>query len=171
MRKTEKKKNMEEFRIRKELDKLFPDDHMHIVLKCYDLIEPTHYSLACYSNHCGEHTAIVRACIDSTRFQSLMNECRTRADSLWASGENMIRVICICERGWHTSVAVACILKAFYSAKGYDSFGPRHLSRNTWYNKLCKECEDCQPNDKKEEMFRTLACASGDLEHRCHKTS
>ena len=144
---------------------------MHIVLKCYDLIDPTHFSLGCYSKHCGEHTEIVQACIDSPRFPSLMNECRTRADSLWASGENMIRVICICERGWHTSVAVACILQAFYSAKGYDSFGPRHLSKNTWSNKLCRKCEHCQPNDKKEEMFRTLACASGDLEHRCHKTS
>ena len=157
MRKTEKKKNMEEFRIRKELDKLFPDDHMHIVLKCYDLIEPTHYSLACYSNHCGEHTAIVRACIDSTSFQSLMKECRTRADSLWASGENMIRVMCLCGRGWHTSVAVACILKGLYSEKGYTSLGPRHLSRNSWYNQLCNECEDCQLNDTKEKMFRTLA--------------
>ena len=162
---------MDEIDIQKELDKWYPEEHMHIVLKCYDLIEPTHYSLACYSNHCGEHTAIVRACIDSTRFQSLMKECRTRADSLWASGENMIRVICICESGSHTSVAVACILQAFYSAKGYDSFGPRHLSRNTWYNKLCNECEDCQPNDTKEKMFRTLACRSGDLEDGCHKTS
>ena len=159
--------NMTELEIQSRLCERYPLEHFHIVLKCWDLIDPIGF----YYNHCGEHTKIVQACIDSPRFPSLMKECRAQADSLWASGENMIRVMCICERGWHTSVAVACILKAFYSEKGYTSLGPCHLSRIAWYKNLCNVCVDCQHNDTREKMFRTLACPSGDLEDRCHKTS
>ena len=113
------------FDIRDQLNEWYPDEKFDIVLKCWDLNFPTPMP----KQHCGEHTEITRACIESLGFQTLMNECSSRAELLWAGGQACIRVVCICDQSTRTSPSIvfSSTLQAVFQQAGYNSIGPLDL--------------------------------------------
>ena len=131
---------MTERDIQERLDQWYPTERFDVVLKCWKL----RYVTIKYDNRCGEHTQITCACIKNPGFQKLMNECRSRAELVWARGQACIRVVCICGHGRHRSVAVS-------------SLGPYHMSRAEWWSGICHTCKHCKPNDHNEELFTSLA--------------
>ena len=143
---------MSERDIQDQLDQWYPTEHFDVVLRCWKL----RYVTTKYHNHCGEHPQITRACIKNPGFQKLMNECRSRAELVWAHGQACIRVVCICCHGRHRSVAVSSILKAVYLKEGFNSLGPFHFSKRDMWD-VCHTCKHCKSNDHKEELFTSLA--------------
>ena len=106
--------------------------------------------------HCGEHTQIIRACIETIDLPSLMKQCRMAAFLLWASGHATVRVMCICEGGILHSVAVAASLHAVYEQEGFNSSGPHHLSKREWLPSMCHECRECKPNRDKDTLISVV---------------
>ena len=120
---------MAERDIQEKLDQRYPAEHFDVVLKCWKMKS----GASNYNKHCGQHTQIMRECIQSCAFQKLMIECGSRAELEWACGQTHIRVMCICENGRHKSVAVATALQAVYLKMGFISFGPNHWSeQQSW---------------------------------------
>ena len=124
-----------------KLNEDYPDQSFDVVLKCWEITDRT----SAYSKHCGQHTQIMRECIQSCAFQKLMIECGSRAELEWACGQTHIRVMCICENGRHKSVAVATALQAVYLKMGFISLGPCHMSEHesgseTW--QIYKDVEE-----------------------------
>ena len=144
---------MTERDIQEKLDQWYPTEYFDVVLKCWKL----RYGAMKYNKHCGQHTQIMRACIKSPGFQKLMNECRSRAELVWAHGQACIWVVCICGHGRHRSVAVSSALQALYLKVGFNSLGPHHMSRAEWWSGICHTCKDCRPNYHTEELFTSLA--------------
>ena len=144
---------MTERDIQEKLDQWYPTEHFDVVLKCWIL----RYVTSNYDNHCGEHTQITRACIKNPGFQKLMNECRSRAELLWARGQTCIRVVSVCGHDRHRSVAVSSALQAVYLKVGFNSLGPYHMSQAESWSDICHTCKDCRPNYHKEELFTSLA--------------
>ena len=145
-------KNRDERDIKDQLNDWHRTAKFDIVLKCWNtMITRAH------DDHCGEHTMITRACVESHGFRMLMNECRDQASSLWASGQNTIRVMCISYPGRHRSVAVSSTLQSVYLRLGFDSYGPYHMSRRQWWSGICHTCKDCKPNAYKEGMMTAWA--------------
>ena len=141
------------FDIRDQLNEWYPAEMFDIVLKCWDLNFPAPMP----KQHCGEHTEITRACIESPGFQMLMDECRDHAYSLWACGQNNIRVMCICGEGKHRSVAVSSTLRSVYLRLGFNSLGPFHLSElEGGWRGMCNTCKHCKPNAYKDAMVTAL---------------
>ena len=146
-------KHRDEGDIKDQLNDWHPTEKFDIVLKCWNLkLTATQCKI-----HCGEHTMITRACIESHGFRMLMNECRDQASSLWASGQNTIRVMCISDQGRHRSVAVSSALQSVYLKLGFNSLGPYHMSRGHWWSGICHTCKDCKPNAYKEGMMTAWA--------------
>ena len=141
--------------IREQLNEWYPTEKFDILLKCWNVDVFTEMCM----QHCGEHTMITRACINNDCFRVLLDECQEQASSLWASGQNTIRVMCVSDQGRHRSVAVSSTLRSVYLKLGFKSLGPTHLSKVTWWG-LCHTCNDCKPNDYKNEMITALARGS-----------
>ena len=106
--------------IDKELARRFRNDHFHIVLRCFTV----GHSEKHLNRHCGQHTMIMRACTQSQAFSQIANTCRRCAEVLFKRGIPVIKVLCICDRGIHRSVAVATTLQAVYQQQCYNSIGP-----------------------------------------------
>ena len=106
--------------------------------------------------HCGEHTQIIRACIETIDLPSLMKQCRRAAFLLWASGHVTVRVMCICDGGMMNSVAVAASLNGVFVQDGFNSSGPHHLSKPGWFPTMCSNCTDCGPSWKKDVLFTAV---------------
>ena len=79
--------------------------------------------------HCGEYTQITQSVIESPEFQTIVNECSSRAELLWAGGQACIRVVCICDQSTRTSpsIVIASTLQAVFQQAGYNSIGPVEL--------------------------------------------
>jgi hypothetical protein len=103
--------------------------------------------------HCGEHTQIIRACIESLQLPGLMKKVRIQLDALWASGLTNLRVICICEKGVQKSVAFAAIMQDIYHQEGYNSKGPHHLSKCDALPSICWNCTECKANVQKATLM------------------
>ena len=128
--------------IRKQLEQRWPNKYFHIVVACWGIaLDHRQHT------HSGEHTQVIRACIEGVDFPCLMKQCRKAAFLLWASGHATVRVMCICEGAMLKSVAVAASLHAVYQQEGFNSGGPHHLSNSS----VCG-CRDCQPNWEKEAL-------------------
>ena len=138
--------------IRDKLNDWYPTEKFDIVLKCWNV----DVTAAMCKEHCGEHTMITRACIESHGFRMLVNECRDQASSLWASGQNTIRVMCISDQGRHRSVAVSSTLRSVYLKLGFNSLGPTHFCKGSWWG-MCHTCKHCKPNGYKKAMITALA--------------
>ena len=136
-----------------KLNEDYPDQSFDVVLKCWEITDRT----SAYNKHCGQHTQIMRECIESCEFLNLMIECGSRAELEWACGQTHIRVMCICENGRHKSVAVATALQAVYLKMGFISFGTCHMSQQESWSDICQTCKDCRPNYHKEELITLLA--------------
>ena len=144
-------RHMQNCDIRKSLDERWPDKSFHIVVACWDIaLDHRQYT------HCGEHTQIIRACIESLDFPSLMKQCRMAAFLLWASGHVTVRVMCICDGGMMNSVAVAASLNGVFVQDGFNSSGPHHLSKPGWFPTMCSNCKDCGPSWKKDVLFTAV---------------
>ena len=76
--------------------------------------------------HCGEYTEITQSVIENPEFQTIVNECRSRGELLWAGGQACIRVVCVCDQSTRgpPSIAVASPLQAVFEQAGYNSKGP-----------------------------------------------
>ena len=145
-------KNSHSKDIKDQLNDWYPTLNFDIVLKCWRRMNQ------CLDyDHCGAHTDHVKDCIKSHKFRTLMHECREQAESLWASGQNSISVICISDQGRHRSVAVSSVLQAAYLLCGRDSYGPYHMSGGQWWSGICHTCKDCQPNAYKDGLVTGLA--------------
>ena len=130
--------------IRKSLDERWPNKYFHIVVACWGIaLDHRQHT------HCGEHTQIIRACIESLQLPGLINKVRTKLDGLWASGHATVRVVCICETGVHKSVAFAAIMQDIYHQEGYNSKGPHHLSKGDTLPSICWKCTECKPSAAK----------------------
>ena len=139
--------------IRLQLNHWYPAEKFDIVLKCWNLNFPAKMP----KEHCGEHTEITRACIESPCFQMLMDECHDQAYSRWACGQNTIRVMCICGEGKHRSVGVSSTLRSVYLRLGFNSLGPFHFSElEGGWRGMCSTCKHCKPNEHKEAMVTAL---------------
>ena len=140
--------------IKDQLNDWHPTEKFDIVLKCWNV----DVAAAMCKEHCGEHTMITRACIESHGFRMLVNECRDQAFSLWASGQNTIRVMCISDEGRHRSVAVSSTLRSVYLRLGFNSLGPFHFSElEGGWRGMCSTCKHCKPNEHKEALLTSLA--------------
>ena len=145
-------KNRDERDIKDQLNDWHRTEKFDIVLKCWNL----NLTATKCKEHCGEHTVITRACIESHGFPMLMNECRDQASSLWASDRNTIRVMCISDQGRHRSVAVSSTLRSVNLKLGFNSLGPIHFCKGSWWG-MCHTCKDCKPNAYKEGVTTALA--------------
>ena len=144
-------RHMQNCDIRKSLDERWPDKYFHIVVACWDIaLDHRQYT------HCGEHTQIIRACIETIDLPSLMKQCRMAAFLLWASGHVTVRVMCICDGGMMNSVAVAASLNGVFVQDGFNSSGPHHLSKPGWFPTMCSNCKDCRPNRIKDVLFTAV---------------
>ena len=140
--------HMQNIDIRKQLDERWPKKCFHIVVACWGI--PLDHR---QHTHCGEHTEIMRACMDSIDLPCLMKQCRKAAFLLWASGHDTVRVMCVCEGGMLKSVAVAALLQAVYRQEGFNSSGPHHLSKCDALPSICWSCTECNPNWKKDVLY------------------
>ena len=144
-------RHMQNCDIRKSLDERWPDKYFHIVVACWDIaLDHRQYT------HCGEHTQIIRACIETIDLPSLMKQCRMAAFLLWASGHVTVRVMCICDGGMMNSVAVAASLNGVFVQDGFNSSGPHHLSKPGWFPTMCSNCKDCVANAGKDVLFMAV---------------
>ena len=96
-----------------------------IVQKCYKF----GYGDMHLDWHCGEYTQITQSVIENPEFQTIVNECRSRGELLWAGGQACIRVVCICDHRSRTptSIVVSSTLQAVFQQAGYISIGPVEL--------------------------------------------
>ena len=130
----------------------FPRLKVDIVHKCFKF----GYGDMQLDWDCGEYTQITQSVIENPEFQTIVNECRSRGELLWAGGQACIRVVCICVQGRHRSVAVSSTLRAVYLKVGFNSLGPFHFSKRDWSG-MCHTCKHSKSNDHKEELFTSLA--------------
>ena len=146
--------------IRKSLDERWPNEYFHIVVTCWGIaLDHRQYT------HCGEHTQIIRACIESLQLPGLIKKVRIKLDGLWASGHATVRVVCICEGGTHKSVAFAAIMQDIYAQEGYNSKEPDHLSSCDALPSICWDCTECNANMQKATLmsFAQAEFISGQL--------
>ena len=96
-----------------------------LVLKCWGL----GYGDMQLDWHCGEYTQITQSVIESPEFQTIVNECSSRAELLWAGGQACIRVVCICDQSTRTSPSIvfSSTLQAVFQHAGFNSIGPLEL--------------------------------------------
>ena len=95
------------------------------------------------SRHCGEHTQTIGG-VPFRQFQSLMRDCRSRAQHLWEiDNDRPIRAMCICD-AMHGARAVAAKLQAAYKLEGYTSRGPFHMSGLGWNQGVYRNCMDVE---------------------------
>ena len=134
------------------LQRRFRNEYFHIVLRCFTVGHSEKY----LNRHCGQHTMIMRACIESPSFQQIATTCRRRADLQFKRGTPVIKVLCICSQGMHGSVGVANTLKHVYQQLGYNSIGPCNLSRNEWMRGMCDVCMHCRPNKEKDALISSV---------------
>ena len=111
--------------IQGELKSWFPRYEIDIVLKCYNFV----YGDNDLDWHLGKYPQLTQSVIDNPEnqeFQTIVHECRSRCELLWAGGQECIRVVCICDQGTRTSpsIVVASTLQAVYLQAGYNSIGP-----------------------------------------------
>ena len=139
--------------IDKELARRYRNDPFHIVLRCF--IEE--HSEQHLNRHCGQHTAIMRACTQCPKFPMIVKTCHRRLELLGRGDVPVVNVLCICDKGLHRSVAVATTLQAMYQQQGYNSIGPCHLSRSSWLRGTCDVCAHCKPNKEKATLTSSLA--------------
>ena len=85
-----------------------------------------------------------------------MHECRDQAYLLCACDQNTIRVMCVCGQGRHRSVGVSSTLRSVYLKLGFNSLGPTHFCKGSWWG-MCNTCKDCKPNAYKEGMMTAWA--------------
>ena len=113
--------------IKEEVDNSFPRLKVDIVLKCYKF----GYGDMHLDWHCGTYTEITQCVMENPEFQTIVHECRSRAELLWAGGQACIRVVCICDQSTRTipSIVVASTLQAVFQQAGYNCIGPVELFR------------------------------------------
>ena len=113
--------------IKGEVHSCFPRLKVDIVHKCYKF----GYGDMHLDWHCGTYTEITQSVIENPEFQTIVNECRSRGELLWAGGQACIRVVCICDQSTRTSpsIVVASTLQAVFQRAGYNSIGPVELVR------------------------------------------
>ena len=121
-----------------------PSTRFNIIVKCWDLPQ---CSKPLRTGHCGNHTEIMRCCIESPTFEILLHECRARVQELWQD-QDSVTVLCVCSHGMHRSVAVTSALQCIYQMEGFTSMGPCHLDIESW-RCLCSACSHCKPNKDK----------------------
>ena len=104
---------------RAQLARCIPSTRFNILLKCWDLPRG---SKKVRSGHCGEHTEVMRYCIESPTFKTLLHDCRARVEELWQE-QDRVMVLCVCSHGIHRSVAVSSTLRAVDLKVGFNSLG------------------------------------------------
>ena len=108
--------------IQGELQSWFPRFKVDIVHKCYNF----GYGDNDLDWHFGEYPQLTQSVIENPEFQTILHECRSRGELLWAGGQACIRVVCICDQSTRTSpsIVVASTLQAVFQQAGYNSIGP-----------------------------------------------
>ena len=134
------------------MQRRFRNDHFHIVLRCFTVGHSEKY----LNRHCGQHTMIMRACIQAPAFEQIATTFRKRAELCFIRGIPVVKVLCICSHGMHGSVAVANTLQHVYQQQGYNSIGPCNLSRNEWMRGMCDVCMHCRPNKEKDALISSV---------------
>ena len=135
----------------RELEDNDPRMKFDMILKCFDM-----YCDRKYDMHCGEHTVIMKECINSYSFRAMLETCQERACELWKT-QKIINVVCCCSQGIHRSVAIASIMYAVFLSKGYKACGPYHICKKNWLrNCICSDCPACMPSEEKSELIRAV---------------
>jgi len=129
-----------------------------ILLKCFQMYGPRGIEkLKEVGNHFGEHTVIVKECVNSYSFQPMLKDVHERALEVWRR-KDVVNVVCCCRHGIHLSVAIAYIMSSVFEMKGYRSIGPYHLSKSNFQRySICSDCPECKPNQKKYELLKLAA--------------
>ena len=138
---------------RAQLARCIPSTRFNILLKCWDLPRG---SKQVRSGHCGEHTEVMRYCIESPKFKTILGQCRTSVEKLWQQ-QDRVTVLCLCSHGYHRSVAVSSALQCIYQMEGYTSKGPCHLDHQ---RDLCAVCSRCKPDKDKYKMCESFVVDS-----------
>ena len=128
-----------------------PSSKFNVILKCWDLPQS---SRPLRTGHCGNHTEIMRCCIESPTFKTLLHDCRAQVEEVWQV-QDIVTVLCVCSSGMHRSVAVASALQSIYQMEGFTSMGPCHLDIHRW-RALCSACSHCVCNKDKDKMFESF---------------
>ena len=108
--------------IKEKVDNCFPRLKVDIVHKCYKF----GYGDMHLDWHCGTYTEITQSVIENPEFQTIVNECRSRGELLWAGGQACIRVVCI-SGDLRQAAVVSSTLQAVFQHAGYNSIGPLEL--------------------------------------------
>ena len=140
-----------------ELEAKEPHMKFDILLKCFNMYcAHTYDKSKHFRMHCGEHTVIMKECINSYSFRPMLEDCHERACELWRT-QKVINVVCCCSQGIHRSVAIASIMYAVFLSKGYQACGPYHICKKTWLrNSICSDCPACMPSEEKSELIRAV---------------
>ena len=111
--------------IKGEVHSCFPRLKVDIVHKCYKF----RYADMHLDWHCGEYTQITQSVIENPEFQRIVNECRSRAELLWAGGQSCILCVCICDYEYllTPAIVVSSTLQAVFQHAGYNSIYLRPL--------------------------------------------
>ena len=144
-------REMKDDNCRAKLALWIPSTKFIILVKCCDLPQ---CSKPLRTGHCGEHTEIMRYCIESPTFKTLLRNLHGLVKELWQE-QDSVTVLCVCSHGMHRSVAVSSALQCIYQMEGFTSMGPCHLNNQSW-RYLCSSCSHCKPNKDKYTMFASF---------------
>ena len=87
----------------------------------------------------------------------VVQECRDRI-KYKLQYQDIVRVVCVDERGRHRSVAVAKILQAICEEQGYKTFGPYPQEKHRWKKEeFCHRCYHCDHNEEKAQLYKRTA--------------
>ena len=85
----------------RELEDNDPRMKFDMILKCFDMYCDQ------YDMHCGEHTDIMKECINSYSFRAMLETCQERACELWKTQKKyQCRVLLL---PGHTPVSCHCV--------------------------------------------------------------
>ena len=108
-----------------------------------------HYDLRLRS-HVGYHVDTQMGLLRSERYQHMLARAATLA---WSC--RTVRVVCLCKRGRHRSVATVALLEKLFHRIHPNLV--RHLESQGWYESTCAgECSVCMANETPPRVTEVL---------------
>ena len=129
-------RHWESDQIKGELQSRLPRHKVDIVHKCYNF----GYGPNDLDWHLGEHPQLTQSAIEKPAFQTIVHECRSRAELLWAGGQSCILCVCICDHSTllTPAIVVSSTLQAVFQHAGYNSIYLRPFELIWDYQRRCR---------------------------------
>ena len=125
-----------------------------VFLECADFgkrgcAKPSHY---------GGNLHNMKAIAGQDAVKAIVNECGTMVETFFMQKpRGTLNIVCICVQGRHRSVTGACLLAGLLSRLDkFEVDGPVHLSRATWWTRMCTKCPDCLDSPAKDDLIDSI---------------